>query len=97
MPTRHRVPFQTVPGLGIMPWSDDVTSADFSLSSRLPWRPLPESHHLYNADSQQNVSVQSVRAALHVHSTAVPVYVNGIFEAVGDFHPKRSSNLKVRG
>ncbi|XP_043229355.1 neutral and basic amino acid transport protein rBAT-like [Amphibalanus amphitrite] len=87
---------QTVPGLGIMPWSDDVTSADFTLSSRLPWRPLPEGHHLYNADSQQNISVQSVRAALQTHSTAVPIYVNGIYEAVGDFNPKRSSNLMVR-
>ena len=87
---------QTAPGLGIMPWSDDITSADFTLSARPPWRPLPEDHHQYNAASQQNVSVQSVRAALQVHRSAVPVYVNGIFHSVGDFNPTRSSNLKVR-
>ena len=80
-----------------MPWSDDTASADFTLSARVPWRPLPEEHHQYNAASQQNVSVQSVRAALQVHRSAVPVYVNGIFHSVGDFNPTRSSNLKVSG
>ncbi|XP_037081053.1 uncharacterized protein LOC119101738 [Pollicipes pollicipes] len=87
---------QTLPGLGIMPWSDDVTSADFSLSWRLPWRPLPADHALFNAASQQNITVQSVRLALGVHRSAVPVYVNGIFNSIGDFNPRRSSNLKVR-
>ncbi|XP_076037082.1 uncharacterized protein LOC143032005 isoform X4 [Oratosquilla oratoria] len=76
----------------IMQWTDQKF-AGFSTTD--PWKSLSpgwDFNNVYN----HNHTIEPVRQMIKLRQEKVPIYVNGIFNYEGDYHPTKSTNYKMR-
>ncbi|XP_076052542.1 uncharacterized protein LOC143031996 isoform X1 [Oratosquilla oratoria] len=74
----------------IMQWTDQKF-AGFSTTD--PWKSLSpgwDFNNVYN----HNHTIEPVRQMIKLRQEKVPIYVNGIFNYEGDYHPTKSTNYK---
>ncbi|XP_018019777.1 uncharacterized protein LOC108676237 [Hyalella azteca] len=84
---------QSLDWAGIMAWSG---SNEAGFSSHPPWLALGGLHKSYNVEALRLSSIASVSALAAHKRTEPPLYINGLFNFEGDYHPTHASNLKVR-
>ncbi|XP_071530060.1 amino acid transporter heavy chain SLC3A2-like isoform X3 [Panulirus ornatus] len=76
----------------IMQWSGDEYAG---FSSVKPWRNLSEGWKDDNVE-EQNDTISALAHMISARQEKVPIYINGIFEYEGDYHPTKSANYRVR-
>ncbi|KAK8390979.1 hypothetical protein O3P69_016966 [Scylla paramamosain] len=76
----------------VMAWN---TEAHAGFSSVEPWKPLNTGWEAANVESQ-NYTIAALSTMIAARQKKVPIYVNGIFDYEGDYHPTKTSNYRVR-
>ncbi|KAG7174398.1 Neutral and basic amino acid transport protein rBAT-like 1, partial [Homarus americanus] len=64
-------------------------------SSVEPWQDLPEGWEDNNVEAT-NDTISSLTTMISARQKKVPIYINGIFDYQGDYHPIKSANYRVR-
>lgn len=76
----------------IMQWNENVNAG---FSSAKPWQSLSTGWEEANVNAQNNTIV-ALKAMVTARQEKVPMYINGIFDYKGDYHPTKTSNYRVR-
>lgn len=76
----------------IMQWNENVNAG---FSSAKPWQSLSRGWEEANVNAQNNTIV-ALKAMVTARQEKVPMYINGIFDYKGDYHPTKTSNYRVR-
>ncbi|XP_042869056.1 neutral and basic amino acid transport protein rBAT-like isoform X2 [Penaeus japonicus] len=76
----------------IMQWNDDVGAG---FSSAKPWQSLGKGWEEANVNAQ-NDTIAALKAMVTARQEKVPMYINGIFDYKGDYHPTKTSNYRIR-
>ncbi|XP_050734089.1 4F2 cell-surface antigen heavy chain-like isoform X2 [Eriocheir sinensis] len=76
----------------IMAWNTD---AHAGFSSTEPWRPLNTGWEDDNVENQ-NYTISVLSTMVMARQEKVPIYINGIFDYEGDYHPTKTNNYRVR-
>ncbi|KAG0711903.1 Glucan 1,6-alpha-glucosidase [Chionoecetes opilio] len=76
----------------VMAWNSE---AHAGFSSVDPWRPLNSGWEDDNVDDQ-NDTITALSTMVWARQKKVPIYINGIFDYKGDYHPTKTANYRVR-
>ncbi|XP_069950073.1 uncharacterized protein [Cherax quadricarinatus] len=76
----------------IMRWNEGKHAG---FSSVKPWQDLSEGWQDDNVEVQ-NQTISALSTMISARQQKVPIYINGIFDYEGDYHPTKSVNYRVR-